>query len=73
MKSDKNATVSQSLDDELRLVMRVTKLVLVQWASFPGTLWHIVSNETKRFGQFFLGLPVSPRTWKFERPNLDEL
>ncbi|EEY21286.1 endoplasmic oxidoreductin-1 [Verticillium alfalfae VaMs.102] len=73
MKSDKNATVSQSLDDELRLVMRVTKLVLVQWASFPGTLWHILSNETKRFGQFFLGLPVSPRTWKFERPNLDEL
>ncbi|KAM0276597.1 hypothetical protein ACHAQH_006602 [Verticillium albo-atrum] len=73
MKSGKNTSVRQSLDDEVKLIMRVTKMVLVQWASFPVTLWHIMTNEMKRFSQFFLGLPVSPRKWKFERPKLDEL
>ena len=35
--------------------------------------WEIVTSELKRLYEFYIGLPVSPRTWKFERPNLDEL
>lgn len=37
--------------------------------------WHIVSTEAVRLWQFWVGLPVSPRQWKIEFPdvNRDEL
>jgi hypothetical protein len=35
--------------------------------------WEIISTEAYRIYQFYVGLPVSPRTWKIEVPHLDEL
>ena len=35
--------------------------------------WAIATCELQRLWQFYIGLPVMPRTWKFERPSLDEL
>ncbi len=35
--------------------------------------YHIVIAELNRLWQHYLGLPVAPRTWRFERPSLDEL
>lgn len=29
--------------------------------------------ELSRFWEYYIGLPVTPRTWHLERPNLDEL
>lgn len=33
--------------------------------------WDIICSESKRFYQFWIGLPVQPRRWKFELPDLD--
>ena len=33
----------------------------------------MATEELKRLWQYYIGLPVSPRTWKFDRPSLDEL
>ncbi|KAM0329379.1 hypothetical protein ACHAQA_004686 [Verticillium albo-atrum] len=70
MKTEKNTTIRQAWDAEIALIVQATRIVFVQWASFPKTLWQIITNEATRFGQFFLGLPVMPRTWKFERPDV---
>lgn len=35
--------------------------------------YEIATTEALRLWQYFIGLPVSERTWKFERPSLDEL
>ncbi|KAL2757043.1 hypothetical protein ACRALDRAFT_1062673 [Sodiomyces alcalophilus JCM 7366] len=62
-----------SWEHEWDRATRATKLILRQWVRFPVTLWEIISTEVTRMGQYWLGLPVMRRTWKFERPNLDEL
>ncbi|TLS24229.1 hypothetical protein PpBr36_08465 [Pyricularia pennisetigena] len=65
--------LTEEFYQELDKVYRVFKYVIKQWAAFPMTIWYIISNEATRFWQFYLGLPVSPRQWAFQRPNVDEL
>ncbi|KAK0731387.1 endoplasmic reticulum Oxidoreductin 1-domain-containing protein [Lasiosphaeris hirsuta] len=69
----RNRTFRDEFDDELALVMKAFKLVIKSWIDFPKTLWEIITSEVQRLWQFYIGLPVSPRTWKFQRPSLDEL
>ncbi|KAK4245919.1 endoplasmic reticulum Oxidoreductin 1-domain-containing protein [Corynascus novoguineensis] len=66
-------TIKQEFDDELDRVIKALKFVLKSWIGFPGVLWHIVTSELKRLWQFYIGLPVSPRSWAFEWPRVDEL
>ncbi|RYP69821.1 hypothetical protein DL769_005173 [Monosporascus sp. CRB-8-3] len=66
-------TTGEMLKSELRLFAKVTKLVVTSWISFPKTLYRIAVLELERLWQFYIGLPVTPRTWRFERPSLDEL
>ncbi|KAJ9152029.1 Endoplasmic reticulum oxidoreductin-1 [Pleurostoma richardsiae] len=66
-------SVGEQFQYELARVIKAYKIVLKSWLGFPATLYKIGSSELKRFWQSFIGLPVSPRTWKFERPSLDEL
>lgn len=33
--------------------------------------WDILCNESKRLYQFWIGLPVQPRRWRFELPDLN--
>ncbi|KAI2630339.1 endoplasmic oxidoreductin [Hypomontagnella submonticulosa] len=66
-------TTRDIFDDELSKVIKATKLVLRSWIAFPKTLFYIVLSEMQRLWQFYIGLPVTPRTWRFERPSLDEL
>ncbi|AEO53339.1 hypothetical protein MYCTH_2313331 [Thermothelomyces thermophilus ATCC 42464] len=68
-----NRTLKEEFDDELDKVIRTLKFVLTRWVTFPATLWHIVTCELRRLWQSFIGLPVSPRTWTFEAPRVDEL
>ncbi|KAK3341333.1 endoplasmic reticulum Oxidoreductin 1-domain-containing protein [Lasiosphaeria hispida] len=68
-----NRTIRDEFDDELALVIKAFKLVIRGWVQFPKTLWDIITSELQRLWQFYVGLPVSPRTWKFQRPSLDEL
>ncbi|CAK7567390.1 MAG: endoplasmic oxidoreductin-1 [Sporothrix epigloea] len=65
-------TVRELFDEELANVLRAFRIVMGRWISFPQTLWKILSSEISRGWRFFIGLPVGPRTWKFERPGLDD-
>ncbi|KAK3942757.1 endoplasmic oxidoreductin-1 [Diplogelasinospora grovesii] len=69
-----NRTFKEDFNDELANVIKAFKLVIKGWVSFPALLWQILVSELQRLWQFYIGLPVSPRMWKFERPRLsDEL
>lgn len=35
--------------------------------------WQIITSELRRLWQFYIGLPVSPRTWTLARARVDEL
>ncbi|KAK3393741.1 endoplasmic reticulum Oxidoreductin 1-domain-containing protein [Podospora didyma] len=70
---ERERTISDDFNEEFGRFTKAIKLVLRSWISFPGFLWQILTSEFKRFWQFYLGLPVSPRTWQFQRPSLDEL
>ncbi|KAH8883836.1 endoplasmic oxidoreductin-1 [Thozetella sp. PMI_491] len=68
-----STTLKDEFDLELRRMTKAVKIVLRGWISFPGMLWQIITSESKRLWQFYVGLPVTPRSWAFERPNIDEL
>ncbi|KAH6853572.1 endoplasmic reticulum Oxidoreductin 1-domain-containing protein [Chaetomium sp. MPI-CAGE-AT-0009] len=66
-------TVKEDFDDELDKVIKVMKYIVRSWLRFPSLLWHIITSELRRLWQFYIGLPVYPRTWTFELPRVDEL
>lgn len=66
-------TLREEFDAELARVVKAFKIVMKSWINFPGMLWHIVTSELKRLWQFYIGLPVSPRSWQFKLPRMDEL
>lgn len=44
---------------------------LQRWSANKSLFrWHIVTSELRRFWQFYIGLPVSPRSWAF---NVDRV
>ncbi|KAI1378623.1 endoplasmic oxidoreductin [Hypoxylon crocopeplum] len=66
-------TTSEIFNDELSRIIKVAKFVVKNWVTFPKTLFQIAFLELNRLWQFYIGLPVAPRTWRLERPSLDEL
>ncbi|GAB1310253.1 endoplasmic oxidoreductin-1 [Madurella fahalii] len=68
-----NRTVKDEFDDELKRVINAVKYVVKSWVSVPGIVWQIITSELQRLWQSFLGLPVTPRSWSFQRPLPDEL
>ncbi|CZT46936.1 related to ERO1 protein, required for protein disulfide bond formation in the ER [Rhynchosporium secalis] len=68
-----NATFSQELFAEVDLIWRVSKFVVKSWINFPFRAWEIFVLEVSRAWNNYIGLPVRPRTWKLQRPTLDEL
>ncbi|KAK3383015.1 endoplasmic reticulum Oxidoreductin 1-domain-containing protein [Lasiosphaeria ovina] len=68
-----NTTLKDEFNQELELVMRALRAVLRSWMSFPRTFFDIITSELLRVWQGFIGLPVQPRSWKFQRPSMDEL
>ena len=66
-------TVRELFDEELGRVLHAIRIVFSHWISFPRTIYKIALSELVRGYQFFVGLPVNPRTWAIERPSLDEL
>lgn len=70
----KNETFTESVHTEIFLVYKVVLFVFRQWFGFPKVLWGIILNEMSRFWNFYVGLPVPPRTWGFTGvPTADEL
>ncbi|KAI4865023.1 endoplasmic oxidoreductin [Hypoxylon rubiginosum] len=66
-------TAKEIFDDEFTKIIKVAKLVVKTWVTFPKTLFFIAISELNRLWEFYIGLPVTPRNWRFERPSLDEL
>ncbi|GAP85350.1 putative endoplasmic oxidoreductin-1 [Rosellinia necatrix] len=58
---------------EMNQVTRAVKIVIRGWLGLPKLLFSIAIFELSRFWEFYIGLPVTPRTWHLERPSFDEL
>ena len=58
---------------EARLVWRAYLYILRSWIALPNKVWHIFLEESGRLWNFWLGLPISPRTWEIHVPSRDEL
>ena len=58
---------------EARLVWRAYIYVLRSWIGLPSKMWHIFLEESGRLWNFWLGLPVGPRSWGIHVPSRDEL
>ncbi|KAL7620397.1 endoplasmic oxidoreductin-1 [Parahypoxylon ruwenzoriense] len=69
----KPETSGEIFNEELSRVIKAFKIVIKSWATFPKTLFQIILSELNRAWQFYIGLPVTPRSWGFQRPGLDEL
>lgn len=68
-----NETFGDQLNAELSLVWKAMKYVIRGWITFPVKAWEILVLELSRFWQYYIGVPVSPRSWKIEHPRPDEL
>lgn len=66
-------TPSNSFKEEWDRVWQVWWFVMRSWFAVPGVIWEISVLELARLWDLFIGLPVRPRTWTFERFSFDEL
>jgi hypothetical protein len=73
IKPRRDDSLKEEFNAEFERVVKAFKIVVRGWLNSPSMLWHIFSTETRRLYQFFVGLPVTPRTWSIELPHLDEL
>ncbi|KAI0895906.1 endoplasmic oxidoreductin [Annulohypoxylon nitens] len=66
-------TTGDILNDELARMKKAIKIVVRNWITFPKTFFRILILEMQRLWEFYIGLPITPRTWSIQRPHLDEL
>lgn len=66
-------TFREEFLSELSSVYTALKYVLNSWISFPFQASAIAITEGQRLWNYWLGLPVGPRTWKIEWRGRDEL
>ncbi|KKF97230.1 Endoplasmic oxidoreductin-1 [Ceratocystis platani] len=59
--------------DELAMTWEVIKYIFEMWIAIPRAIFVIIVSETIRAWQFFLGLPVHPRVWRYQAPDSREL
>lgn len=59
--------------DEWYRVWRTFRFVLKSWLNIPGVVFKILVVETSRLWDYWLGLPVQPRSWEIHRLRPDEL
>ncbi|KAK5943955.1 endoplasmic oxidoreductin-1 [Knufia obscura] len=62
-------TLWEEIKGECNLVWRAYVMVLKSWIELPGKLSHIFLMEMSRLWNFWLGLPVPPRSWEIEFPK----
>ncbi|KAF2187857.1 endoplasmic oxidoreductin [Zopfia rhizophila CBS 207.26] len=68
-----NMTIMDEFWAELDLVTRAFVYVLKSWAAIPGKAIKIIIIEGSRLWDYWLGLPVRPRSWEIRFPTRDEL
>ncbi|CAM1504570.1 Fc.00g021610.m01.CDS01 [Cosmosporella sp. VM-42] len=64
-------SLRDAFDHEIRRFTVAVRLVVKGWIRAPKTMWNMFTSEMVRLWQFWLGLPVQPRWWKFELPDID--
>ncbi|KAI9818949.1 MAG: endoplasmic oxidoreductin-1 [Thelocarpon impressellum] len=73
VEGEEDESISKAFWDEWYRVWRTFAYVLRSWYNFPGVIFKILVFEAARAWDFYLGLPVRPRTWQMVRPSRDEL
>ncbi|KAF2468269.1 endoplasmic oxidoreductin [Lindgomyces ingoldianus] len=68
-----NMTVMDEFWAELELVTKAFLWVLKSWVRIPGKMMKIIIIEGSRLWDYWLGLPVRPRSWEIRFPGRDEL
>lgn len=71
--TQKEPTVKEIFWEELDLVWRAYKFVLLSWAELPFKIPSIIALEAERLYDFWLGRPMRPRSWEIRFPSRDEL
>ncbi|KAH7001194.1 endoplasmic reticulum Oxidoreductin 1-domain-containing protein [Ilyonectria destructans] len=68
-------TVGDHFSHEMARFRLAVKIIVKGWIRGPKTVWNILKSELIRLYQFWLGVPITPRWWKFQLPDLnrDEL
>ncbi|KAE8351403.1 endoplasmic reticulum Oxidoreductin 1-domain-containing protein [Aspergillus coremiiformis] len=64
------------LDDfsaEFEVFWNTFVYVLKSWVNIPKTIFEISVLEFNRLWNYWLGLPVPPRSWKIQRPRQPEM
>ncbi|KAL2219006.1 endoplasmic reticulum Oxidoreductin 1-domain-containing protein [Thermoascus aurantiacus ATCC 26904] len=62
-------TLMENIKSEFGIVWRTFIYVLKSWINIPRTMWEIFVLESSRLWNYWLGLPVPPRAWKFRLPK----
>ena len=70
---DEPETLAEIFWDEFSNVWKAYIYVLKSWVSMPFKAWAIIIMELNRLWDYWLGLPVPPRSWKIHMPRMDEL
>ncbi|KAF2203747.1 endoplasmic oxidoreductin [Delitschia confertaspora ATCC 74209] len=68
-----NMTVWEDAKAEADLVFRAWIYVLKSWYRLPGKALKILIAEISRLWDYWLGLPVAPRSWEIKYPRREEL
>jgi ERO1-like protein beta len=66
-------TLREEIHSEFSAVWVAFKYVINSWISFPFQASAIAVTEGQRLWNYWLGLPVGPRTWRIELRGRDEL
>lgn len=66
-------TIKEEIYSEFDAVWRAFKHVMNSWMSFPFQASAIFITEGHRLWNYWLGLPVGPRTWRVHFPGREEL
>jgi len=66
-------TLQEEFWQEFGLVYRTLLLVLRSWYELPWKLGGIVITELSRLTEYWLGVPVKPRSWEIRIPRKEEL
>jgi len=66
-------TLTEEFWEEFSLVWRTWVWVIRSWVELPGKVWKILIMEMSRLWDFWLGLPMRPRSWEIKFPGRGEL
>ncbi|OJD13619.1 hypothetical protein AJ78_05941 [Emergomyces pasteurianus Ep9510] len=70
---DQGESIMDIIREEFDLVWRAYMYVLRGWINFPGIIWKVLVMELSRLWNYWLGVPVPPRSWEIHIPHRDEL